>query len=166
MIILGILMKGFWAGVAALGFAVLFNVPKRTLLAIWAMGAVGGCVKFSSLYFQIDIVLASLLGASAVGILSVPTAHKWYSPPLVFAIPAVIPMVPGAFAYNMMLGFINLATTSDNKMYAQILMETVNNGSKALFILMALATGVAVPMLVTRKESIRKKRKPQTPLIQ
>ncbi|MFA8434612.1 MAG: threonine/serine exporter family protein [Marinifilaceae bacterium] len=156
MILLELLEKAIWAGLAAMGFAILFNVPRRTLFAIWALGAVGGLVKFTALNCSIDIVLASLLGASAIGILSVPTAHKWYSPPLVFAIPAVIPMVPGAFAYNMMLGFMDLATTNDSKMYASILMDTVRNGSKALFILMSLATGVAVPMLVTRKESIKK----------
>lgn len=31
--------KGFWFGIAAIGFAVLFNVPSRTLFPIWVLGA-------------------------------------------------------------------------------------------------------------------------------
>jgi len=156
MEIVEILMKGLFAGFAAMGFAVLFNVPQRTLPAIWMLGAVGGLVKYSCMFGGLGIVVASLFGATLVGVLAVPTAHKWYSPPLVFSIPAVIPMVPGAFAYNMMLGFINLAVTKDNADYMNILSETVRNGSIMMFVLFSLAVGVAVPMLVTRKESIKR----------
>ena len=39
--ILMILEKGIWFGFAALGFAILFNVPQRTLLIIWSIGALG-----------------------------------------------------------------------------------------------------------------------------
>ena len=39
--------------------------------------------------------------------------------------------------------------------YNQVLSETINNGLKAIFILMSLAGGVAVPMLISRKESVK-----------
>ena len=38
-----------WSGCAALGFAVLFNVPPRTLLAIFLLGAGGAAVKLGLL---------------------------------------------------------------------------------------------------------------------
>ena len=44
-----ILSKTFWSGWAALGFAILFNVPPRTLAAIWIGGAMGGFIKFGLL---------------------------------------------------------------------------------------------------------------------
>jgi len=157
MDIFALVEKGFWAGFAALGFAILFNVPQRTLLIIWIMGALGGFTKFFLLGLEVNIAFASLVGASLIGILSVYAAHNKQAPPLVFSTPAVIPMVPGVFAYRMMLGCMELAGTSINsETYMKTLVETTNNGLKAFFILVALSAGVAIPMLVTRKDSFKR----------
>jgi uncharacterized membrane protein YjjB (DUF3815 family) len=156
MILLEILIKGFWSGIAAVGFAILFNVPRRTLFPIGALGAIGGLIKFGAIFFEIGIVFASFIGATLIGIISIKLAHMKKSPPLIFSIPAVIPMVPGAFAYRMMLGLIALISFEDADNYIQTLISTVNNGAKMIFILISLAIGVSMPMLITRKESIKK----------
>jgi uncharacterized membrane protein YjjB (DUF3815 family) len=155
--ILMILEKGIWFGFAALGFAVLFNVPQRALVIIWLIGVAGGLTKLLMMQCNIGIVIATFAGASLVGILSVYAAHGKHAPPLVFSIPSVIPMIPGAFAYRMMLGLMKLSGTAiSNDNYYQTLAETTSNGLKALFILLALAVGVAIPMLISRKETIKK----------
>lgn len=155
--ILMILEKGIWFGFAALGFAVLFNVPQRALVIIWLIGAAGGLTKLIMMQCNIGIVIATFAGASLVGILSVSAAHNKHAPPLVFSIPSVISMIPGAFAYRMMLGLMKLSGTAiSNDAYYQTLAETTSNGLKAIFILLALAVGVAIPMLISRKETIKK----------
>lgn len=156
MILLEIITKSFWSGIVAIGFAILFNVPRRVIFSIWALGALGGLIKFSVMNFDIGIVFASFLGATAIGIVSIQLAHMRNSPPLVFSIPSVIPMVPGFFAYKMMLGLIALIKIENTDAYIQTLIETVNNGAKTMFILISIGTGVAIPMLLTRKESIKK----------
>lgn len=150
-----LLENGIWFGFAALGFAILFNVPQRTLIMVWLMAAVGGLTKVYMLHFGFSVILASLGGASFIGLLSIPAAHNKHAPPLVFAIPAVIPMVPGVFTYKMILGLLRLAGDPNVANYQQILSETVNNALKVLFILMSLAVGVAIPMLITRKSSVK-----------
>ena len=155
--ILMIIEKGIWFGFAALGFAILFNVPQRALKVIWLIAAAGGITKLSLMQFNIGIVIATFAGASIVGVLSVYAAHNKHAPPLVFSIPSVIPMIPGAFAYRMMLGLMQLSGTAiSNETYLKTLAETTNNGLKTMFILMALAVGVAIPMLISRKETIKK----------
>ena len=156
MILIEILIKSFWAGIAAIGFAILFNVPRRTLFQIWCIGAMGGLIKFTAVNYEMGVVFASFLGAVAVGIVAIQMAHLRDSPPLVFSIPSVIPMVPGVFAYKFMLGMIALTSIEKTDIYLQTLIETVNNGSKMMFVLISLGTGVAIPMLLTRKESIKK----------
>lgn len=156
MILTEIFIKGFWAGIAAIGFAILFNVPRRTLFPIWCIGAMGGLIKFSIMTFDISVVFASFFGAVAVGIAAIQMAHLKDSPPLVFSIPSVIPMVPGVFAYKFMLGMVALTSIESSEAYLQTLIDTVNNGAKMMFVLIALGTGVAIPMLLTRKESVRK----------
>jgi len=157
-----ILQKAPWFGLAAMGFAVLYNVPARTLFSIFIMGTLGGITKLIMLDLAFNVIVASLVGAALIGFLSIPFAHKKHAPPPIFAIPAVIPMVPGILAYRMMLGLITLAGEINQEAYNQILSETINNGLKVMLILMSLAGGVGIPMLITRKESakeIRFKRK-------
>lgn len=147
--------KVIWFGIAAMGFSVLFNVPARTLPSIFLIGAMGGMTRLLLLQFDINFIIASFLGAIVIGVLSIPFAHGKHAPPLVFSIPAVIPMVPGLFAYRMMLGLIRLSGDVPPEAFTQTLYETVSNGLKVMFVLMSLAGGVAVPMLVTRKQSAK-----------
>lgn len=147
--------KWIWLGLAALGFAVLFNVPQRTLWVIYLLGALGGALKFFAISLGVGIILGSFFGAMLVGFLSIYAAHFRHAPAFVFAIPAVIPMVPGAFAYRMMLGIIKLTGDVDPQRFIQLMAETVDNGLKALFVLMALALGVSAPMLLFRRESAK-----------
>ena len=145
-----ILGKSFWCGWGALGFGILFNVPPRTLFALWVGGAIGGLLKFSLMQLAFSVVFASFAGAAAVGVLSIPIAHFRHVPPMIFAIPSVIPLIPGVFAYKTMLGLIKL-TGNIGPDYNTVLAETVNNGAKTLFIILSLAMGVAIPMHVMRK---------------
>ncbi len=146
--------KAFWGGWAAVGFAVLFNVPARALISVYLLGLLGVFTKFLLLGMGLNVVLPSFIGASLVGILSIRAAHAKHAPPLIFAIPAVIPLVPGIFAYKTMLGIIAL-TGNVTENFNQTLAETVNNGAKASFIIMSLAVGVGVPNLITRKNSAK-----------
>jgi uncharacterized membrane protein YjjB (DUF3815 family) len=157
MEIIEIALKSIAAGIAALGFGILFNVPQRTLIPIGLLGAIGGMIKFGTMHFDIGIVFASFLSAIIIGLVSIRMAYSKDSPPLVFYIPSVIPLVPGFFIYKMMLGIMTLTTVSNTEVYVQNLISTVNNGTKAIFILISLGIGVAVPMLITRKETIKKK---------
>lgn len=157
MEILEIISKSIAAGIAGVGFAILFNVPQRTLLPVGILSTLGGLVKFGTMYLDLGIVLASFLAAIMIGLVSIRMAYSKDSPPLVFYIPSVIPLVPGFFIYKMMLGIMSLTTINDTQLYLQNLIATVNNGAKAIFILISLGIGVAVPMLITRKETIKKK---------
>lgn len=144
-----------WLGFAATGFAILFNVPYRTLWLIFILGALGGTLKLLLLQQGVNIVLSSFVGALLIGILSIQAAHFRHAPSFIFAIPAVIPMVPGAFTYRMMLGIIHLTGENDNTIFLQLLQETVDNGLKAFFVLSALSLGVSTPMLLNRHNSTK-----------
>ncbi len=150
--------KCIWFGSAAVGFAILFNVPARTLLPVFVIGALGGITKVVLMKAGFNIIISSLCGSALIGVLSIPFAHKKHAPPTIFAIPAVIPMVPGILAYRMMLGLISLANGNRRYINEQILSDTVHNGLIVMFILMSLAAGVALPMLVMRKESAKQLR--------
>lgn len=147
--------KLIWLGFASLGFAVLFNVPPRTLPLIWILGAVCGGFRLLVIELGFGFIQASFAGATLAGIISIWAAHAKHTPPFIFAIPAVIPMVPGAYAYRMMLGVIRLSGEVKPETYGELLHQTVNNGLNTLFILMSLALGVSLPMLIMRRDTVK-----------
>ncbi|WP_407429923.1 threonine/serine exporter family protein [Arcticibacter sp.] len=150
-----LLEKCIWLGMAAIGFAVLFNVPSRALGYIGILGALGGIVKVLMTQQDVSVILGTLFGAILIGFLGIPFAHKTNCPPPVLAIPAVIPMIPGKFAYKMMIGLINLSGDIDQATYTHVMSETLNNGLKVMFILMSIAGGVGIPLLIARRDTAK-----------
>ena len=150
-----LLEQSIWFGFASLGFAILFNVPPRTLPVIFLLAALGGIAKLLVMHWSGSLVLASLGGATLIGILSIQAAHEKHSPHTVFSIPSVIPMVPGVFAYRMMIGLVKLVGQDPSENYANVLAETVKSGLNVAFISMALVIGVGIPFLITRKNSAK-----------
>lgn len=149
------LEKGIWLGLAAIGFAVLFNVPKRALGVIFVIAALGGWVKFFMIGQEIGIISSTFCGATLIGLLSVLAAHNRNAPPVTFAVAAVIPMIPGFFAYKAMVGIIEMTAEKNPEAYTKLFFETVNNGLLALFVILALSLGVAFPLLITRKQTVK-----------
>lgn len=150
---LEILSSAFWCGCAALGFSILFNTPKAALVSVWLCGFMAGLIKFAVINPALGggMLVASLLAASAVGIASIPFAHWCHVPPVIISIPAVIPLVPGSFAYRTMLGLIKFINNTDES----VLNGTIHNAAMTLFILIALSIGVTLPMLLFRIESVK-----------
>ena len=64
-------------------------------------------------------------------------------------------MVPGVFGYRTMLGIMKLTESVSNDNYSIILNETINNGIKTILIILSLAAGASIPMLATRKSSVK-----------
>ncbi len=140
-----ILFKAFWAACAAFGFGVLFHVPRRNLGVLWIGGAIVGFVKFAVISFiSPSIILASFFAALIMGIYCVIVAHIRHEPPMTLAIPPVIPLVPGLFAYRTMLGLMKLSGEVGPG-FSRTLSETVQNGVSTLFIIMAFTIGIVIP---------------------
>jgi uncharacterized membrane protein YjjB (DUF3815 family) len=144
--------KAFWCGWAALGFGILFNAPARALLAIWVAGFVTGLIKFTALHpvVGLGIIGSSFIAAMVSGFVVVFIATWQKLPPSIIAIPSVIPLIPGIFAYKTMLGAIRLTTTISDD-YSAILSTTIHTGLKTLFIVLGISLGVAIPIQLFRK---------------
>lgn len=140
-------------GIASLGFAVLFNAPVRTLLYIVLLGALGGITKLILVENGFNLIFATFFAATFVGTLSHAAGWLKSAPPIVFSIPASIPMIPGIYLYKMMIGLIKLGNNNIDNAYASIASETLHNGLLALFTLLSLALGAALPLLIVRKKS-------------
>ena len=142
-----VLQDAFWSGVAAVGFAVLFNVPRRTLTGCFLCGAMGHAVRTLLMQTGGSIEGATLAGALTVGSLAFWMARHGRAPKAVYSISGAIPLVPGSFAYRAMIGLITV-TTADPASSGTLLTAATINGIRTALILGAIAVGIAAPNLL------------------
>ncbi len=150
--------KIFWSMWVSIGFAVIFRTPKRSMWAVGLLGAIGfSCRTLLVYYFDNQIVFASFIAASLVGILGVYFAHKVHTPPIVFTIPAVINMIPGRSGYEFMISLIGVITLKEgNTLQFSYLAEMLEKATQTGFTLLALAFGVVFPLLIFKTKSVKK----------
>lgn len=147
---LNIFEDALWSAIAALGFAMLFNIPPRLLPACVFVGAVGHALRALLVeQFTVPLEFATLAGALLVGFVSAVFARRLHAPSQLFAIPGVIPLIPGSFAYRAMIGLVMMSSMSqsETEMINQLLGASTNIIKTGL-ILSALAVGIAAPALI------------------
>lgn len=143
-----ILHDAIWSALAALGFAVLFNVPPRTLIYCALCGAAGHALRTVLMQAGMGIEISTLLGSTLVGFMALLFARRLQIPVSVFSISGAIPLVPGVFAYSAMIGLINIATADPSTVGTPELIDVVINGVKTGLILIGIAFGIAAPSLI------------------
>jgi uncharacterized membrane protein YjjB (DUF3815 family) len=150
-LILKIVFDALWSGIAALGFAILFNVPRALLPGCVAAGALGHALRLLLMQFGLSIEWGTLVGATVVGLFAKFFADRTNSPSAPFAIVGAIPMVPGVFAYRTMIGILSVATSTNPDMTTTLLVEASANAIKTALLLAALAMGIAAPNLLFKR---------------
>lgn len=140
-----ILIDAIFASVPAVGFAMVFNVPKKMLIYCAVGGAFAHSLRFSLMHFGMHIEWATLIASSAMGFLGLYWSRKRLIPRPVFTVASVIPMIPGSFAFTTIIALfeINIAGYS-----TEVMKIATENGLKTLFILGALSFGLALPSIL------------------
>jgi uncharacterized membrane protein YjjB (DUF3815 family) len=146
-----VLQDAFWSAVAALGFAILFNVPRRYLPACLLCAAVGHGLRTMVMEFNVPIEFATLFAATVVGFLAVFLAQRLQAPAPLFAVPGIIPMIPGSFAYRAMIGLVSVVNVSPEQA-GELLVQAITNCIRVGLILGALGVGIAIPGLLFQRE--------------
>lgn len=151
-LLLMLLDDALFAGMAAIGFALLFNVPKQALVACFLFAAFTHAFRALLMQWQVPIEWASFIAATCLGLATVPWSRRYLIPRPVITVAAVIPMIPGVFAYRTMVGLMSLHHQGFNDL---LLQQVIENGLLTLFILIGLSFGLAIaPVLVYRSRPI------------
>ncbi len=144
-LLVGLINDMFFAAIPAVGFALVFNVPQRALVYCALGGAIGHGSRYVMMEFGIPIEWATFFAATVVGMIGVHWSHRLLAHPKVFTVAALIPMVPGVFAFKAMIAMVEI----NNLGYTPELLATLmENFLKAMFIIAGLAIGLAMPGLL------------------
>ncbi|KAB0286075.1 threonine/serine exporter family protein [Vibrio fortis] len=144
-LLFGLANDMFFAAIPAVGFALVFNVPQRALVYCALGGAIGHGSRYLMMHFGVPIEWATFFAATLVGMIGVHWSHKLLAHPKVFTVAALIPMVPGVFAFKAMIAMVEINNMGYTPELVAMLME---NFLKAMFIIAGLAIGLAVPGLL------------------
>ena len=104
-------------------------------------------------YLGVDIATASLFASFSIGMGSLVLGKRIYCPMTVLYIPALLPMIPGMYAYKTILALIRFMKNDDPLVLQQLIVEIFRNGLTALFVLFALVIGVSLPLFIFYKQS-------------
>lgn len=135
--------------IAAAGFGVLFNIGCRSLVWCGASGALAIAVRTLCLQQGWSLEAASFVAAFAVGcgVRVLCTCTNVSEDALDVA--GCIPMVPGSFAANAILGLFAL-TSSTTADLSDTMNEAVQYTVRVMFTIGAIGTGLAIPTLLLR----------------
>ena len=150
-LISSILLDGLMAAIAATGFAVISNPPRRAIAVSAVLAAVGHAFRFYMLHsWTIDIFIA----AFTIGMLGVMTAKQVKCPAEIFAFPSLLPMIPGVYAYKTILALMQfMQENQDAAVMNRLIVDICKNGITAFFIIFSLVIGVAIPLLMFKRLS-------------
>ena len=149
------------AAISAVGFSMIFNIPRRLL---WVV-AVGGVIAVCSRNFvnlgpsnhniglDMGPVIGSLVGSALISIIVTRAVHWFHTPHHCLSIPSVIPMIPGVLMYRALFAFIDMRGVVGEVTVA------MNNAIQASLMILCIAIGVAIPNIFARRWITPKRQK-------
>lgn len=155
MILIDILSDGIFAAIAAIGFGAISDPPLRAFPSIALLAAIGHALRFCLMtYFGVDIATASLCASFTIGMGSLLLGKRIYCPMTVLYIPALLPMVPGMYAYKIVFSLImfmqNLKVPELQQKY---MMEMCTNSVITCSVIFMLAVGATIPLFLFKKRA-------------
>ena len=159
-IFLDLLNDGAFAAIAAIGFASISNPKRSTFWSLGLLAALGHITRFVLMHYcDVHLSLASFAGGLIIGTLSIPMATVVNSPAETLSFPALLPMVPGKFAYGSIQALVECMshrTAEDFNHYFYLLNY---NWITCVLTIMLMVVGVTIPLFTFRNHGLMMLRK-------
>lgn len=134
-----------------MGYAVLFNVPKRFYLSCGFTGMAGWLVYHAIVSQTFSAALASFLGTMAVVFLSRVLSVRKKCPITIFLVSGILPLVPGAGIYYTVYYLVT-------NQLAQASRRGMESVKVAFAIVLGIVFVLAVPGTVFQSLAVRQRR--------
>lgn len=141
------------AAISAMGFSMIFNIPRRLLWVVAIGGIIAVCTRNfvnlgpsnDNIGLDMGLAIGSLAGSALASLIAVKAVHWVHAPNHVLSIPSVIPMVPGVLMYRALVGLIEM-----NGVVGE-LTNAMKFGMASAVTIMCIALGVAIPNVFARR---------------
>ena len=141
------------AAISAMGFSMIFNIPRRLLWAVAIGGIIAVCTRNfvnlgpsnGNIGLDCGLIIGSFVGSALISIICTKAMHWFHTPHHCLSIPSVIPMIPGVLMYRALFAIIDMHGVVGEVTVA------MNNGIRASLIILFIAIGVAIPNIFVRR---------------
>ncbi|MFC0242778.1 threonine/serine exporter family protein [Rhodopseudomonas telluris] len=138
-----------FGAVAAAGFGVLFNFGGRPLVWCAIAGALALAIRTVSQKSGVSLEAATFLAAAGTSCAAI-LLRRWLGPACnAIALAGCIPMVPGAFFGQAMLGYMSVAADTSGHSMSQ-LVASAQAFIRVVSIVGAIGAGLAIPAYLLR----------------
>jgi uncharacterized membrane protein YjjB (DUF3815 family) len=110
----------------------VFNCPARSVLVVGILGAIANELRLGLHDAGMMLAPATFFGALAVGLMASLIHRRLEAPRITLTVPAIIIMVPGVFAFEMIV-FVNRGQ----------MLDALLASASCAFVLGAMAMGLA-----------------------
>ena len=155
-IFINIIEDGVFAAIAAIGFSSISNTPRRAYLMCGLIAAIGHAIRYVLMLPALGgmhIIAASTIASFVIGILAVLFAGRIKCPAEVCFFPALLPMIPGMYAYRTIEALISCLSHVQEQAFSHYLYLLVYNGLTCAFIILGMVIGATVPVFLLKKLS-------------
>ena len=148
---------GLFAAIAAIGFSSISSTPRRTYLVCALAAAVGHAVRYALMTSAVGmgIIPASTLAALVVGVVAVMSAPMVKCPAEVCLFPALLPMIPGMYAYRTVEALLGCLNDAGEEVFGHYMYLLAYNGLTCTFIILGMVIGANIPIFVFKKISFQ-----------
>jgi uncharacterized membrane protein YjjP (DUF1212 family) len=136
-------LRAIASAVGGCGFAILYNSPRRNVLAVGVLALVGNELRLALHDAGMNLALATFLGALAVGLLVSLVSSRLEQPRVVLTVPGIIIMVPGIYAFQTIV----MANQGD-------MLAAMQAAASMTFIVGAMAIGLTTARFLTDRRWI------------
>lgn len=141
------------AAISAIGFSMIFNVPRHMMLFVAFGGIIAVCTRnfvnlgasTNNIGLDLGPIVGSFVGSAIISIICCFIVRRLHTPHQCLSIPSVIPMIPGVLMYRALFAFINMHGVIGEVTTA------MNNAIHASLIILFIALGVAIPNVFFRR---------------
>ncbi|ERJ95412.1 hypothetical protein HMPREF1992_00656 [Selenomonas sp. oral taxon 892 str. F0426] len=132
---------------AAGGFSIMFNTPKKLLAIVAFEGIVTMLIRnVIMLEFGLPQAIGSFVAAAVVGIAALKIIHIVHTPNTLLIIPPVIPLIPCVLLYRLLFAVLHIQTIS-----VEELLEALRFGVDGVTIILAVVVGVSIPNIFIQR---------------
>ena len=151
------LIRAVCAAMAAMGFGAVSNPSRRSFLVIAVLAASGYALRYVLMQDRVglDIATATLLASMLIGFGSLWLGKMIHSPMTTLYIPALLPMVPGMYAYKAVFSIILFMQNLGEPTLASVyLNDFFLNVIVTVTVILCMTVGASMPMFMFSRRAI------------
>lgn len=142
-----------FAATAAAGYALFFNVPWRVLWVCVLCGIASHGLRTLLQQHGLDLACASLVGAFAAGLVALLAGARLRVPPVVFAFPGIVALVPGSYGFRAGVGGLQwMSLGADSPLV--LIADTTSLAITTAIVSAAIAVGLLLALAVRPERPI------------